>query len=140
MALVAARVNLKYVAPGLMQPGHDDDLVAGREPVESGDRECRYVKPGVRGALRTLFGRIVARLDGGSNDANRTQPGSSPRLPRLLHGHRGTSYRFASTQPGDDAGSAAVRCAPLQYGIGTTPKFNLWPGFMRGCDGSHGIN
>src|SRR5690348_17806193 len=98
MALVAARVNLKYVAPGLMQPGHNDDLVAGREPVESGDRECRYVKPGVRGALRTLFGRIVARLDGGSNDANRTQPGSSPRLPRLLHGHRRSEEHTSELQ------------------------------------------
>jgi len=34
-ASVRARVNLQYVPPGLVQPGHNNDVITNLEPVEA---------------------------------------------------------------------------------------------------------
>ncbi len=81
IALVRARVDLQHVAPRPVQPRHDDDLVAGREAVETFCRGRTYVEPGVRRPLGSLSGCLAARLDAGSDHAN--QP--HLRSPSSLH-------------------------------------------------------
>src|SRR5690348_1091311 len=51
---IRARINLEHVAAGAVQPGDNDDLVAGTEAVEGVGGEGADFKPGVGRALRAL--------------------------------------------------------------------------------------
>jgi len=73
-ARVRTRMNLQYVAFGLMQPGQDNQLVANPNPVKALRREWTHFQPRVRRALRALFGRLATFLNRGSDHANRPQP------------------------------------------------------------------
>jgi hypothetical protein len=48
-------MDLQNLAVSLVQPGQDDDVVAGRQPVKPVRSERMYFKPDVGSAFRTLF-------------------------------------------------------------------------------------
>src|SRR5215472_15895678 len=72
-----------------MQPSHDDNLVSDRETIEGLRYQRIHFEPGIGRALRSLFGRFAALLDGGSDYANGPKLRACPKvLPSLL-------FRFA---------------------------------------------
>src|SRR5579872_5055534 len=73
-ALVRARMDFKHIAPGLMQPRDDNDFVADDDAVERLHDGRLYLEPRVRRALGTLFGRVGARLQGRSDNADGIKP------------------------------------------------------------------
>jgi hypothetical protein len=89
-------MNLQHVAPGPVQPSHNDDFVTSRETVKTRRSERPHLKPGVGSAFRTLFGRLAARLEDGSDHSNRPNLRTSairrarphPRSLRFLDRHR----------------------------------------------------
>ena len=70
-APIRARINLQHVPPRPVEPGHNDDVGAGDESVESVCGEPAHVKPRVRRTLRALLRRPAARLDDGADHADR---------------------------------------------------------------------
>ncbi len=73
-------MDLQHVAPGPVQPGHDDEVVAGHEPVEALGCERTHFEPGVGRTLPALFRRFAARLEDRPDHTDRTQLSTSPPL------------------------------------------------------------
>ena len=66
-------MNLQHIAAGLVQPSHNNNVVARRKTVQTLRDQRTHFKPGVGRALRTLLGRFAAFLDAGTDNANRTK-------------------------------------------------------------------
>src|SRR5262245_158372 len=69
---IRTRMDLHHVAPGAVQPGHHDKVVAGCKPVQRRGREWKDFEPGIGGALPTLLRRVTATLESGSDHPNGT--------------------------------------------------------------------
>lgn len=65
-------MNFQDVAASSVEPGDDDDFVAGGESVEALDGKGTDLEPGVGSAFYTLLRGLAAGLDGGSDYADRT--------------------------------------------------------------------
>src|SRR5215472_13046513 len=89
-------MNLQHIAPGLVKPSHNNNVVARGQTVKALGHQRTDFKPGVGRAFRTLLRRFAAFLDAGTDNANRTKlcaastlPACSPPLPSSLLGlHR----------------------------------------------------
>src|SRR5262245_12610075 len=73
VAFVSARVNLQSVTLSLVQPGHDDDVLAGHDSVKARLEGWAHFQPRVGTALRALFGCLHKCLEAGTDDANRAE-------------------------------------------------------------------
>jgi len=78
-------MDLQHIAPGLVQPSQNDNVVAGRETVKSLCHQRTHFQPCVGRPLRTLFGRFAAFLDAGSDHTNRTKLGTFDALFACSH-------------------------------------------------------
>ena len=58
---IATGMDLQRVATTLMEPGHHDDVVAGRHPQQAICRPRMYFEPHIRRAFVTLFRRLAAQ-------------------------------------------------------------------------------
>jgi len=85
---IRAWMNLKHVASGAVQPSHNDDVVADLKSVQTLCGERAHFKPGVGGALRTLFGRFAARLELGTDHSNRAKLSTLATLHMCRHLYR----------------------------------------------------
>src|SRR5690242_8191248 len=70
---VRARMNFQDVAPGFVQPGHNDEFVPSGHTIKSLRSEGTHLQPGVGSAFGGLFWRLATRLDIRSNHANRAE-------------------------------------------------------------------
>src|SRR5262249_39612049 len=80
IALVPPRVNLEYVASGLMQPRQQDDVITFGEPIKGRSSEGTDLQPGFGSPLRPLFGRFLARFEAGANYPDRAERADAPAL------------------------------------------------------------
>jgi len=60
-------------AVGLVQPGQDEEVVAGHNSVESGESKVLYVEPRVGCAFGALFRGFAAFAEGRANHADRAE-------------------------------------------------------------------
>lgn len=67
---IRAGINLQNIASRLMQPGHNDDIVAHARPIESLCCERLYFQPDMGSSFRSLHGRFAAGLEDGSDYGN----------------------------------------------------------------------
>src|SRR6266540_1682050 len=129
-APVAARVNLEHVTARLVQPCHDDDLVANDDPVEPFGQGRTYLEPRVGRALATLSRRLRASLEGRVDDPDLPQKRmcferrssfrhDPSRVPKLL---RPSLVTFATVRPS------------FFYDGVTTGQWSA--GVLEGCGGS----
>src|SRR4029453_4510602 len=93
IARVGPWVHLKDITTRAMEPCDDDHFVANGETVECFRRPREHLEPGVGRSLRSLLGRVAARLEHGSDHTDRPQPGSvsialTTRRPTVLHPQR----------------------------------------------------
>src|SRR5262249_17376876 len=78
-------MHLHRFPPCLMQPGNDDDVVAGTEPIQALCRELRYLKPSVERAFRALQGGFTALLDSGADHTDRAKLRTAANLSWFPH-------------------------------------------------------
>ena len=71
---IRARMNLEHVAPCSMQPGYNDDVVAGRKPVKTRCYERTQLEPGVRTTFKTLFWSRDSSFESRPDNAYRAKP------------------------------------------------------------------
>lgn len=90
-AWIRAGMNLHYVAPGLVQPGEDNDVVAGSEAVEGGGSKPMDFQPGIGCALRALPGRFAPLLEWRPENTNWAKAGALQGFAAGA-GSRGTSF------------------------------------------------
>ena len=64
---------LEHVAPGLVQPGDDDQLVTNLHAQEGIDKLRFDLEPHIRAAFRSLPRRFFPRLQRRTNESNRLQ-------------------------------------------------------------------
>jgi hypothetical protein len=55
MVWIAARMYLQHVAPGPVQLGQHDDVIAFRQAIDRVRRKAKHFQPHVRVALESLF-------------------------------------------------------------------------------------
>src|SRR5215472_14459125 len=78
-------MNLQHIAPGLVQPSYNNNVVARRETVKPLCHQRTHFKPGVGRTLRTLLGRFAAFLDARTDDANGPKLCAASTLPACSH-------------------------------------------------------
>ena len=79
-----------------MQPGEDNDVVAGCEPIERLCHGLIHLEPGVWRAFGTLFRCLLSTLEGRSDHANRVYPTPRARLIVDLSGTEVVEGRIGS--------------------------------------------
>src|SRR5262245_21331031 len=72
------------ITSSLVQPSHNDNVVADRETVKALSHQRIHFKPCVGRPLRALFGRLAALLDARSDQTDRLKL-SATIVPRCSH-------------------------------------------------------
>src|SRR5215468_1220237 len=68
---VRPRMNLQYIAMGLVQVRNNDDVVARLKTVKSLSYDRSQNEPGIRSSFRSLFGSLAPLLQCRSHPADR---------------------------------------------------------------------
>src|SRR5215471_19774635 len=78
-------MNSHHIAPGSVQPGQDDDLVADDEPVQGLGGEWLDFEPGIGCAFDTLHWGLASRVEYRADCTDRAKLRRSPtRLPSFI--------------------------------------------------------
>lgn len=138
-------MNLQHIAPGLVQPGQNNNVVACRKTIKALGHQRTHFKPGVWRALRTLLGRFAAFFDAGTDNANRAKLCAAFRLPACSHLspsslvglHRESplsrllilqvSDAARSTSPRREASATASTCTIVSHSIVPRSKLDSRP-------------